>query len=105
MAEMGMLDMLRQARDLQKRMSKVQKKVEKQRITASSGGGMVNVEITGKLEVRKVEIEQALIDRGDTRMLCDLVAAAVNSAITKAQEMVAAEMKEVTGGLDIPGIS
>ena len=105
MAEGGMLDMLKQARDLQKRMSKIQKRVEKQIMTATSGGGMVTVEISGKLQVRKVTIEPSLFKNGDATMVQDLVASAVNAAITKAQQMVADEMKEVTGGLSIPGMS
>ncbi len=105
MAEGGMFDMLKRARDLQKRMSKIQKRVEKQVVSASSGGGMVTVEISGKLQVRKISIEPALLKDADAKMVQDLVTSAVNAAISKAQQMVTDEMKEVTGGLNIPGMS
>lgn len=97
--------MLKRARDLQKRMSKIQKRVEKQVVSASSGGGMVTVEISGKLQVRKISIEPALLKDADAKMVQDLVTSAVNAAISKAQQMVTDEMKEVTGGLNIPGMS
>ena len=104
MSEPGMLDMLKQARDLQKKMSKVQKRVEKMEVTADAGAGMVTVVITGKLKVKTIAIEPSLIASGDARMIQDLVASAVNAAITQAQEMIATEMKQATGGLSVPGL-
>ncbi len=96
--------MIKQARDLQKRMGLIQKKVERAELTATAGGGMVTATITGKLMVKKVEIEPQLFADGDRRMIEDLVASAINAAIEKAQRMMAEEMREVTGGLSIPGL-
>ncbi len=104
MTDGGSLDMLAQARDLQKRMGRIQKKVERAELTATAGGGMVTVTISGKLVVKKVEIEPQLYDSGDRRMTEDLVASAVNAAIEKAQRLMAEEMKQITGGLSIPGL-
>ena len=104
MTDGSSFDMIKQARDLQKRMGLIQKKVERAELTATAGGGMVTATIPGKLMVKKVEIEPQLFADGDRRMIEDLVASAINAAIEKAQRMMAKEMREVTGGLSIPGL-
>ncbi|MFP6600690.1 MAG: YbaB/EbfC family nucleoid-associated protein [Deltaproteobacteria bacterium] len=104
MTDGSSFDMIKQARDLQKRMGLIQKKVERAELTATAGGGMVTATITGKLMVKKVEIEPQFFADGDRRMIEDLVASAINAAIEKAQRMMAKEMREVTGGLSIPGL-
>lgn len=104
MTDGSSFDMIKQARDLQKRMGLIQKKVERAELTATAGGGMVTATITGKLMVKKVEIEPQLFADGDRRMIEDLVASAINAAIEKAQRMMAEEMREITGGLSIPGL-
>ena len=104
MTDGSSFDMIKQARDLQKRPGLIQKKVERAELTATAGGGMVTATITGKLMVKKVEIEPQLFADGDRRMIEDLVASAINAAIEKAQRMMAEEMREVTGGLSIPGL-
>jgi len=100
-----MMDMLKQARDLQKKMGKIQKRVAKMEITASAGGGMVTVVASGDLSIKRVTIENAVVEQGDVRMLEDLVVSAVNAAIKKAQDTMAEEMKEATGGLNLPGMA
>jgi len=74
-------------------------------VEASSGGGMVTVVVNGRFEVTSIKIEKDVVDPGDIEMLQDLVLAAVNEGITKAQQMVKEEMSKVTGGLPIPGLS
>lgn len=98
----SMMEMLRQARDLQKKMKKIQKQVEKTEITAAAGDGLVTVVVSGKLHVRSVTIDPSLLTRGDVRLVQDLVMSAVNAALEKAQEIMTEEMKKVTGGLDLP---
>jgi DNA-binding YbaB/EbfC family protein len=98
--QQSMMEMLKQARDLQKKMKKVQKKVEQTEITATAGEGRVTAVITGKLHVRSLTIDPSL--KGDVRAIQELVAAAINAGLEKAQEMMAEEMKEVTGGLNMP---
>ncbi len=102
MSQPGMMDMLKQARGLQKRMNKIQKKVEKRDVSAESGGGMVSVVCSGKLEIKRILIDQELIDGGDKRMLQDLVTSAVNAAVKKAQDMVSKEMEKVAGDMGLP---
>ncbi len=104
MPEPGLLDMVKQARDLQKKMSKVQKRIAKTEITANAGGGMVTAVVNGNLEVKRISIEPDLIGGGDVRMIEDLVRSALNAAIKKAQDLMAEEMKQVTGGMNIPGL-
>jgi DNA-binding YbaB/EbfC family protein len=65
---------------------------------------MVSVVINGKLVVRSITIDPALISEGDTAMIQDLVASAVNAAIQKAQDVMSEEMKQVTGGMDLGGL-
>lgn len=97
--------MLRQARSLQKQMGKLQKKIAKKKVSASAGGGMVEVEATGKLVITRVTIEPSLVAKGDVGLIQELVKSAVNGAVDKAQDMMNEEMKQVTGGLDIPGLT
>jgi DNA-binding YbaB/EbfC family protein len=100
----SMLEMIKQARDLQKKMKQVQKRVGKTEITASAGDGRVTVVMNGKLHVRRIDLDPGLIAEGNVRAIQDLVTAAVNAAIEKAQEVMAEEMKQVTGGLNMPGL-
>ncbi len=104
MSEPGMMDMVKQARDMQKKMGKVQKRIAKMEITANAGGGMVTVVVNGNLEVKRVSIEPGLVSEGDVRMIEDLVTSATNAAIKKAQDLMAEEMKQVTGGMNLPGL-
>ncbi len=105
MSQPSMMEMMKQARDLQKKMKKIQKKVEKAEITATAGGGMVTVVVNGSLEVKSIAIEDSVVAGGDARMIEDLVLSATNAAIKKAQDMMAEEMKDATGGMNIPGLS
>ena len=100
----GMMDMMRQARDMQKKMGQIQKKVAAMEITASAGGGMVTAVVSGDLELKSLRIEPNLVADGDVAMIEDLVLSAVNAAFKKAQDTMAEEMKAVTGGLKIPGL-
>ncbi|MDA0590530.1 MAG: YbaB/EbfC family nucleoid-associated protein [Planctomycetota bacterium] len=93
-----------QFEEMQSRMSETQNHLAQMRIRGSAGGGMVNVEINGKLDVLGCRIDQTLVDSGDREMLEDLVTSAMNDAIYKSKQAAADAMKEVTGGLDIPGI-
>ena len=101
----GMMDMMRQAREMQKKMAQIQKKVAAMEITANAGGGMVTAVVSGDLELRSLRIEPNLVQEGDVGMIEDLVLTAVNAAFKQAQDTMAEEMKAVTGGLKIPGLS
>ena len=96
--------MMQQAQQLQEQMLKAQEEAKSKLVEASAGGGMVTVTMTGGFEVRAVKIDPACIDPKDPAMLQDLVIAAINQAIVKAQELQAGAVSSVTGGLNIPGL-
>jgi DNA-binding YbaB/EbfC family protein len=97
-------NIVKQAQELQERLARIQEETAAKTIEASAGGGMVTVVITGRLEVKELRIEPEVMKDGDAQMLQDLIIAAVNKGIRAAQEMMAEEMKKVTGGLQIPGL-
>ena len=94
---------LQQAQQLQKQMMNIQEELESTRIEGSSGGGVVTAVVTGKTHVESVKIHPEVASE-DVELLQDLVTAAINEALEKAQEMASSRMGSVTGGLNIPGI-
>jgi DNA-binding YbaB/EbfC family protein len=100
----SMADILKQAQTLQSKLTELQAEAEHKTVEASAGGGMVTAVVNGKLQLVKIHIEPQVAEGGDREMLEDLVVAAVNEAIRKAQQMMAEAMTRVTGGLKIPGL-
>ena len=100
----GMGNMMKQAQQLQSKMLKMQEEMAEKTVETSSGGGMVKVVANGKQQILSIQIEKEVVDPEDIEMLRDLILSAINEALTKSQEMVAAEMSKLTGGLNIPGI-
>ncbi len=98
-------NIMKQAQELQERLGRVQEEAGNKTVEATAGGGMVTVVMNGKLHVTELRIEPQVLKDGDRDMLQDLIVAAVNKAIQAAQEMMAEEMKKVTGGLQIPGLT
>jgi DNA-binding YbaB/EbfC family protein len=96
--------LLKQAQQLQERLSSVQDELRAKTAEGSAGGGMVTAVVNGKLELVSVRIEPSLLSTPDVEMLQDLVVAAVNGGIRAAQQMMADEMSKVTGGIKIPGL-
>jgi DNA-binding YbaB/EbfC family protein len=96
-------NIMKQAQELQERLSQVQESVSRRTVEASAGGGMVRVVVNGKHELLSVTLDPAVL-REDVELVQDLVLAAVNEGIRNAQKMVAEEMTKVTGGLKIPGL-
>jgi len=97
-------NIMKQAQELQERLGRIQEEAASRTVEASAGGGMVTAVITGKLEVVALRIDPEVLKAQDVEMVQDLVVAAVNQGIRKAQEMMADEMRKVTGGLNIPGL-
>jgi DNA-binding YbaB/EbfC family protein len=95
-------NMMRQAQRLQAQLQKVQEELETLTVEGSSGGGVVKVVMSGKQVVESVAIDPEAME--DVELLQDLVAAAVNDAFTKTQELAAQRMGDITGGLKIPGL-
>jgi len=101
----GMGNMMKQAQKLQSQMMKLQEELADKTVESSSGGGMVTVVANGRQQIVSIQIESEVVDPDDVEMLQDLVLAAVNDALAKAQEMVSSEMGKLTGGLNIPGLT
>jgi nucleoid-associated protein EbfC len=100
----GLGKMMKQAQQLQAKMVKLQEELAEKTVETSSGGGMVKVVANGKQQLVSIQIEQEVVDPDDVEMLQDLILAAVNDALTKAQDMVSGEMSKLTGGMNIPGL-
>ena len=97
--------MLRQAMDIKTRVEELKAQLGDITIEASAGGGMVMVVMTGRFEVVSIRVDPEIIDKSDPETLETLVKAAVNEAVRKVQELVESKMRELTGGLDIPGLT
>lgn len=95
---------MQQAREMQEKMAKIQEELGSKIITGSAGGGMVNITATGKGEIISISIEDELLAPAEKEMLQDLIVAATNDAIRKAQELGKQEMSGLTGGMQIPGL-
>ena len=101
----GMGDMMKQAQKLQSQMLKMQEEMAEKTVEGTAGGGMVKAVANGRQSILSIKIEKEVIDPEDVDMLQDLIIAAVNDALDKAQDMVTAEMSKLTGGLNIPGLT
>ncbi len=90
---------------LQAKMTKLQESLDAEKITASSGGGMVTATVDGRGQVKQVKIDPTCVDPRDVEMLEDLVLAALSEAQGKAQKHYEEEMRKVSGGLPgLPGL-
>ncbi len=101
-ANMG--NIMKQAQEMQAKMGKIQEEAALKTVEASAGGGMVTIEANGAMQITKVRIDPEVMKSGDQDMLQDLLVAATNEALRKAKELMAEEMKSLTGGLGIPGL-
>ncbi|MDD3305578.1 MAG: YbaB/EbfC family nucleoid-associated protein [Acetobacterium sp.] len=100
----NMNNMMKQVQKMQQNMAKLQEELEEREVDATAGGGAVKVVATGKKTILSIKIDPEVIDEDDIEMLEDLVLAAVNEALVKAEEMVNTEMGKITGGMNIPGL-
>jgi hypothetical protein len=98
-------NIMKQAKKLQERMTSLQNELALRTVDASAGGGMVSVLVNGRHELVSLKIEKEVVNPEDVDMLQDLIMAAVNEGMRKAQEMAAAEMAKLTGGINIPGLT
>ncbi|MDI6801664.1 MAG: YbaB/EbfC family nucleoid-associated protein [Thermodesulfovibrionales bacterium] len=95
-------DIMREAQKLQTEMQKMQDEAKTKTVEASSGGGMVTVVANGANELVSIKIEKDVVNPDDVEMLQDLIIAAANEALRRAQQMVNEEMSKLTMGL--PGM-
>ena len=96
--------MMRQVQKMQDAIREKQGELEAKEYTGTASGEMVTITMTGKHEVTSVKIKPEAVDPDDIEMLEDLVAAAVNSAISAADKEAEEEMGKLTGGMNIPGL-
>ena len=96
--------LMRQAQQLSGKMQGVNDTLKAQRAKASTGAGMVEVEVNGLGEVLRVNIDPDLIQRGDREMIEDLIPAAVNQAVAKSRQLHMEAMKTITSDLKVPGL-
>lgn len=102
MKNMGGL--LKQAQQMQAKLSTLQNELATREFSATSGGGMVEVVVNGKQELTKVSIKPDCVNPEDVEMLEELVMVATNEAVKKSQDTVSQAMSKVTGGVNIPGL-
>jgi len=95
-------NLMKQAQQMQERVKKVQEEAGSKTVEASSGGGMVTVVANGRQEVLSIKIDKSVVDPNDIEMLQDLIAAAVNEALRKSQELMKDEMGRITAGMGLP---
>jgi DNA-binding YbaB/EbfC family protein len=103
----NMQQLLKQAQKLQQDMMAAQESLKDEVVSASAGGGMVTVEVTGDLHVKSITIDPQAVDPEDVELLQDMVLAAMNEALRAAQELAASKMGGLAGGLGglgLPGM-
>ena len=100
----NMGNMMKQVQKMQKQMEQTQKEIEEKEIEVTAGGGAIKAVVNGKKELLSIDIDESVVDPEDIEMLEDLVLAAVNEALRKAEDMMAKEMGKLTGGMTIPGL-
>ena len=96
--------MMKQLQQMQSKMEKAQQDLANETVTATAGGGAVTIEMNGHHEVKAVTLDPDAVSPDDVEMLQDMLLAAFNEALNKAQNLAQEKMGAITGGLNIPGI-
>jgi hypothetical protein len=104
MAKNPMGNILKQAQQMQQKVSMLQKELELREMEVSSAGDAIKIKINGKQEILEIKINPECVDPSDHEMLEEIVKTAVNKAVKESQDMVSSAMSKVTGGLNIPGL-
>lgn len=95
-------NLMKEAQKMQQRMQEAQQELSELVVTGKSGGDLVQLEMTGKHDVKKVRIKPSVINDGDVEMVEDLVAAAINDAVRKVEKASKDKITQLTSGLNIP---
>ena len=96
--------MIRKAQKMQEEMAALQEELDAREYEVNAGGGVVTVKITGKLEVRSIDIKPDIVDPDDIETLADVLCAAVNEAIKKVNDTNSEAMGKITGSMSMPGL-
>ena len=102
--KMGSAQQMAQMQAMQRKMDEIQAEIDEMETTATSGGGAVTVTVTGKKELKDIQIQPEACDPDDVEMLQDLIIAAANEALRQMEEISQSEMNKFTAGLGIPGL-
>jgi DNA-binding YbaB/EbfC family protein len=102
MAMGDLMGMMKQARQLQEKMEELQREVAAMEVEGRAGGGLVTVTMTGKSEMKRIQIDPSLLKADEAEILEDLIVAAVNEARAKAETALAERMRALTGGMQLP---
>ncbi len=97
----GLGGLMKQAQEMQEKMQKIQEEVANMEVEGQAGAGLVKVVMTGRHDVKRVHIDESLLSE-DKEILEDLIAAAVNDAVRRAEQSAKEKMAELTGGLNLP---
>jgi nucleoid-associated protein EbfC len=97
-----MMEMMKQARELQERLQSLQREVEAMEIEGSAGGGLVRVVVDGKGALKSVKIDPSVVKADETEILEDLIVAAISDGRAKAEAAARDKVQEVAGGLGLP---
>ena len=100
----NMNNLLKQAQQMQLKVTALQKELESRELEISSGGGAIKITINGKQEIIDFKIDPECVDPSDVEMLEEMIKTGFNQATKESQEMVSSAMSKVTGGLNIPGL-
>lgn len=95
----NMNNLMKQAQKMQRQMEEASKEIEEKEVTASAGGGAVEVTVSGKREIVKIKLSEEVVDPDDIEMLEDLIMAATNEALRQIDEYSAQSMSKITGGM------
>ncbi|RMH37956.1 MAG: YbaB/EbfC family nucleoid-associated protein [Gammaproteobacteria bacterium] len=97
----GLGGLMKQAQEMQEKMQKIQEEVANMEVEGQAGAGLVKVVMTGRHDVKRVHIDESLLSE-DKEILEDLIAAAVNDAVRRAEQSAKEKMAELTGGINLP---
>lgn len=100
----NMQKMMKQVQKMQSDMAKLQDQLGDMVVEATAGGGAVKITMTGKQEVKGIEIDPDILTPDDVEMIQDLLMAAFNEALRKSQDLANGEMSKITGGMKVPGL-
>ena len=101
----NMAGMMKQAMEMKSKMEAMKESLASEKVEASAGGGMVKVVVNGKCKVESISIDPEIVNREEAEMLETMIRAAINEGVDRVQDLIRQKMTELTGGLDIPGLT
>jgi len=100
-----MAGMLKQAMEMKSKMEAMKDSLANETVEASAGGGMVKVVVNGKCKLVSISIDPEIVNKEETEMLETMIQAAINEGVDRVQDLIRQRMTELTGGIDIPGLT